>query len=74
MASSDEDTYNSNSRKRGQRNADAYKQRVIKMAKVKGYDYTNYAGKPIPKRTTGDDCNCPLKCFSKYNDNENQRS
>lgn len=70
MASSDEDTYNSNSRKRGQRNADAYKQRVIKMAKVKGYDYTNYAGKPIPKRTTGDDCNCPLKCFSKYNDNE----
>lgn len=61
----------SNSKKRkGVVNSDLYKQNVIKKARVVGSEYVNYKNNRVKARSTGDDCKCNLKCFSKFSDDD----
>lgn len=66
-----ESTEVSNSKKRkGVVNSDLYKRNVIKKARVVGKEYVNYKNNRVTARSTGDDCNCKLKCFSKFSDDD----
>lgn len=50
-------------RKRGVVNEDTYKRNVIRKARVKGEEYTNYKGDIVSGKSIADElvCNCPRK-------------
>ena len=51
-------------RKWGVVNEDKYKRNVIRKARVKGEEYTNYKGNLVSGKSIPDElvCNCPRKC------------
>lgn len=51
-------------RKRGVVNEDKYKRNVVRKARVKGEEYTNYKGNLVSGKSIPDElvCNCPRKC------------
>lgn len=55
-------------KRKGVVNSELCKRNVIEKARIMGTEYTNYAGNPVAARTTGKDCKCKLKCFTKFKD------
>lgn len=54
---------NIHKRKKGVKNSQNYEFNVVKLARVKGSEYTSPSGKVVKERVTGDPCNCVNKCF-----------
>ncbi|KAL4718200.1 hypothetical protein ACJJTC_014059 [Scirpophaga incertulas] len=51
-------------------NPTKYKRNVIKNSKVKGQAHTNYRGKQIAPRSTGENCRCKKECFANFNQDD----
>lgn len=56
MSSSEEETVVPVKRKKGIVHVEEYKKEKIKLSRVKGTAYTNYSGKDVAARVTGEDC------------------
>lgn len=54
--SSDTDSEADRRVKKIKKHPELYKQNVIKMARLEGKEYTDYHGRTVKARATGDDC------------------
>ncbi|KAG8309064.1 hypothetical protein J6590_094961 [Homalodisca vitripennis] len=50
--------------------AESDSESLIKKARVSGTEYTNYGGKVVAARSTGNDCKCKFKCFEQFKDED----
>ncbi|CAH1111638.1 unnamed protein product [Psylliodes chrysocephalus] len=54
------------------KNPSFWKRNNIKRKKAKREEYINWAKQKVPKKTTGPNCNCKMKCFTKISDPKKQ--
>uniref|UniRef100_A0A8D8SKM4 Uncharacterized protein n=1 Tax=Cacopsylla melanoneura TaxID=428564 RepID=A0A8D8SKM4_9HEMI len=57
-------------RRKGDKNPESYQACKIKKARVSGDSYVNYKGKQVNKVTSGPDCRCRMKCYSKITEDQ----